>query len=393
MAENTQGRAIFISYRRDDSEGEAGRLFDDLVRAYGDNSVFMDVTGIQPGLDFRKAIDDNVSSCGVLLAVIGPTWATITGKDGTRRLDNPDDYVRLEIASALKRSIPVIPVLVHDAHMPTVDQLSDDLKDLRYRNSVELSHARWNSDVALLIGALKSYVTVNTSTQTETVHATVPVQLPAPQPVAPAEPAPKSTLPLWIGIGAAVALAIGAAVFIAMRNSPSSQPQQATNTASAPTTTAPQPVATAPSGTPASQPAPSSSSQPSTSSPQPPAPAPYAAFLGKWKIAKEPSGNGDTIARLEIVDYEGKPMVEAWGKCPNKFCEWGSKRASLRGAELVTDTWELRNSPKEEKLQRSVTLSITTSGDGLQVTIKNRYLGAGDKPDDVYNQADFVKVP
>ena len=151
-----KGRAIFISYRRDDTEGEAGRLFDDLVRAYGDDSVFMDVAGIQPGLDFRKAIDDNVVGCGVLLAVIGPTWATITGRDGTRRLDNPDDYVRLEIASALKRSIPVIPVLVHDSQMPGLEQLPEDLKDLRYRNSVELTHARWNSDVALLVSALKS---------------------------------------------------------------------------------------------------------------------------------------------------------------------------------------------------------------------------------------------
>ena len=145
----TQSRAIFISYRRDDSEGETGRLYDDLVRAYGDDSVFMDVAGIQPGLDFRKAIDANVSGCGVLLAVIGPSWATITGSDGSRRLDNSNDYVRLEIATALARNIPVIPVLVHDAHMPALDLLPDDLKDLRYRNSVELTHARWNSDVAL----------------------------------------------------------------------------------------------------------------------------------------------------------------------------------------------------------------------------------------------------
>src|SRR5579859_7462419 len=108
------GRAIFISYRRDDSEGEAGRLFDDLVRSFGEDSVFMDVDGINPGMDFRKAIDDNVASCGVLLAMIGPTWATIKHGDA-RRLDDPNDFVRLEIASALSRNIAVIPVLVHDA--------------------------------------------------------------------------------------------------------------------------------------------------------------------------------------------------------------------------------------------------------------------------------------
>ena len=148
--------SIFISYRRDDSEGEAGRLYDDLVRAYGNNAVFMDVAGIAPGLDFRKAIDDNVSGCGVFLAVIGPQWATITGSDGHRRLDDANDFVRLEIASALARNIAVIPVLVHDARMPHPEQLPDNIKDLAYRNSVEISHARWNSDVQLLVDALEA---------------------------------------------------------------------------------------------------------------------------------------------------------------------------------------------------------------------------------------------
>jgi hypothetical protein len=218
MPAGTQGRAIFISYRRDDSEGESGRLFDDLVRAYGDDSVFMDVAGIQPGLDFRKAIDDNVATCGVLLAVIGPTWATVTGSDGARRLDNPNDYVRLEIGSALKRGIPVIPVLVHEAHMPALELLPDDLRDLRYRNSVELTHARWNSDVALLVNALKSYVGGAPAHPEETVHATVPVQLPAPQ----SAPAPASTgksrMPLFVGLGAVVLIAAVAIGFVVMQH-------------------------------------------------------------------------------------------------------------------------------------------------------------------------------
>ena len=178
----TVAHAIFISYRRDDTEGEAGRIFDDLTRAFGSDAVFMDVAGIEPGTDFRKAIDGNVACCGVLLAIIGPTWATITGEDGARRLDNENDYVRLEIASALKRNIPVIPVLVHDAHMPHSPQLPDNLKDLAYRNSVEITHARWNSDVQLLINALGQYVHATKATEGDTVHATVPVQLPAPHP-------------------------------------------------------------------------------------------------------------------------------------------------------------------------------------------------------------------
>ena len=151
-------RAIFVSYRRDDSEGEAGRLFDDLVGHFGEDSVFMDVAAIEVGRDFRKAIDESVATCGVLLAVIGKEWTDAKNEAGQRRLDDPFDFVRLETASALKRDIPVIPVLVHGAKMPRADQLPDDLKELAYRNGVEVTHARWNSDLQLLIKALRPHV-------------------------------------------------------------------------------------------------------------------------------------------------------------------------------------------------------------------------------------------
>src|ERR1700674_3256107 len=151
-------RAIFISYRRDDSEGEAGRLFDDLVGQFGEDAVFMDVTAIAPGRDFRKAIDESVATCGVLLAVIGQNWADAKNDAGRRRLDDPADFVRLETASALKRDIPVVPVLIRGAKVPRAEQLPDDLKDLAYRNGVELTHARWASDVQLLIRALRPLV-------------------------------------------------------------------------------------------------------------------------------------------------------------------------------------------------------------------------------------------
>jgi TIR domain len=147
-------RAIFLSYRREDAEGEAGRLFADLVKYFGDDKVFMDVAAIDPGRDFRKVIDENVASCGVLLALIGPHWVDAQDAGGKRRLDNPVDFVRLETASALKRDIPVIPVLVHEAKMPLAEQLPQDLKDLCFRNGVELTHARWDSDVQVLIKGL-----------------------------------------------------------------------------------------------------------------------------------------------------------------------------------------------------------------------------------------------
>jgi hypothetical protein len=401
-----QGRAIFISYRRDDSEGESGRLFDDLVRAYGDDSVFMDVAGIQPGLDFRKAIDDNVATCGVLLAVIGPTWATVTGSDGSRRLDNPNDYVRLEIGSALKRGIPVIPVLVHEAHMPPLEQLPDDLKDLRYRNSVELTHARWNSDVALLVNALKSYVGGKPAHPEETVHATIPVQLPAPQPAPTPARAGKSRMPLFAGLGVAV-LVLAVVGFVLMRRDSAASVQPAATGAGAATTTptsAPgvepvsttpattTPAATAASGTPATTaPATTTGSQPSAPPSAGTNSALPAAVLGKWKNVNEQGG--DSLARLEAVDFEGRLMVQAWGKCPDKYCDWGSKRTKIVGSEVVTDTWVLRNTPKETQLQRSVTLSLLPTADGLQVTVKNRFLGPNGQLQDTYNQAKFTKVP
>ena len=101
-------RAIFISYRREDAEGQAGRLFDDLVTQFGEAAVFMDVAGIEPGRDFRRAIDEQVASCGVLLALIGKSWLDAKDESGRGRLDDPMDFVRLETASALKRDIPVI---------------------------------------------------------------------------------------------------------------------------------------------------------------------------------------------------------------------------------------------------------------------------------------------
>lgn len=115
----------------------------------------MDVSAIEAGRDFRKAIEEGVAKCGVLLAVMGSEWINAKDESGASRLNNPADFVRIEIASALKRDIPVIPVLVRGAKMPSAEQLAEDLKNLAYRNAVELTHARWKSDVQLLIEALR----------------------------------------------------------------------------------------------------------------------------------------------------------------------------------------------------------------------------------------------
>jgi hypothetical protein len=151
-------RTIFISYRRSDTEGEAGRLFDDLTSRFTEQAVFMDVDAIQPGRDFRKAIEENIRVCSVLLAIVGPQWLDSVDELGKRRLDDEDDYLRLEIASALQRDIPVVPVLVRGAKMPRPNQLPADLQELAYRNGVEVSHARWKSDMQVLLRALEPHL-------------------------------------------------------------------------------------------------------------------------------------------------------------------------------------------------------------------------------------------
>jgi hypothetical protein len=150
--------SIFLSYRREDTEGQAGRLYDDLVAVFSSDSVFMDVAAIQPGRDFRKSIDQSLNSCGVFLSLIGKSWLTAKDISGQRRLDDPADFVRIETGAALKRDIPVIPVLVQGASAPKPDQLPDDLKELAFRNAVELTHPRWNSDIQVLIEALRPHI-------------------------------------------------------------------------------------------------------------------------------------------------------------------------------------------------------------------------------------------
>jgi hypothetical protein len=147
---------IFISYRRDDSEGQAGRLFEGLKARFGQDRVFIDVAGIEPGRDFRRVIDQHVSSCDVLLALIGRNWLHAADKEGRRRLDTLEDFVRLEIAAALRRDIAVIPVLVQGAAMPSEKDLPPDLQALAWRNAAELRHTRWDADFAELVATLQN---------------------------------------------------------------------------------------------------------------------------------------------------------------------------------------------------------------------------------------------
>jgi hypothetical protein len=146
---------IFISYRREDSSAWAGRLSDRLSSHFPSNQIFMDVDTIEPGMDFVEAIEESVGSCDVLIAVIGTRWLNSSNAAGKRRLEIPEDSVRVEVSTALKRGIRVIPVLVEGATMPDAADLPDELTALVRRNALKLSHDRFRAESELLASTVR----------------------------------------------------------------------------------------------------------------------------------------------------------------------------------------------------------------------------------------------
>jgi hypothetical protein len=148
------GPKVFITYRREETGAHAGRLYDAMVSRFGEGNVFMDVD-MAPGVDFVERITEAVAACHVLIVVMGPRWATVEDKQGRRRLADPEDFVRLEVETALRRSevIP-IPVLVAGAEMPSREDLPSGLRAITRRNAFELSDQRWRTDIGRLIGTI-----------------------------------------------------------------------------------------------------------------------------------------------------------------------------------------------------------------------------------------------
>lgn len=145
---------IFISYRREDTAAAAGRLYDRLVPHFGKDQLFMDVDTIEPGERFSDVVQRTVGSCDILLALIGDRWLSIKDASGETRLSNPDDWVRLEVGTALKRDIRVIPVLINGATVPRRGDLPEDLTDLAMRHAIDVTHAHFHSDVDRLLQTL-----------------------------------------------------------------------------------------------------------------------------------------------------------------------------------------------------------------------------------------------
>lgn len=153
-AETSALASIFVSYRRTDAPGHAGRLYDRLVDSFGEANVFKDVDSMEPGADYVEIIEETIAKCDALIAVIGPQWlgAELSGR---RCLDDPEDWVRLEIVNALDRRARVIPVLVHGASMPSAADLPPELKAFARRHAVQLDDMAWIGQVRQLIDSLK----------------------------------------------------------------------------------------------------------------------------------------------------------------------------------------------------------------------------------------------
>jgi formylglycine-generating enzyme required for sulfatase activity len=148
---------IFINYRRDDSAGHAGRVQDRLKSEFAHDLLFLDVDAIPLGVNFVKEIQKAVADCDVLLALIGSDWLEARDTAGQRRLDDPRDFVRIEIATALQRSIPVIPILLEGTRMPKAEQLPEDIRELSLRNGLDVRHSSFHADMDKLIRALKGF--------------------------------------------------------------------------------------------------------------------------------------------------------------------------------------------------------------------------------------------
>jgi hypothetical protein len=178
---------VFLSYRRGDVPGHAGRLADALRQRLGANSVFQDVVAIAPGQDFMAAIDRALDDCDAVLAVIGPSWLTAATPQGAPRLHEAGDYVRLELSRALNRNVRVIPVLIGSASLPAATELPNELQGLVRRQAVVLHDETWHQDVNGLVGSLRGEAT-----------------------------GPTTRRPRWLvpGVAVAVALVVGVAAWL-----------------------------------------------------------------------------------------------------------------------------------------------------------------------------------
>lgn len=166
-------KKIFISYRRDDAKAEARSIYQHLEHAFGRDRLFMDVDSIQKGINFTTVLAKTLSETTVMLVVMGRTWLHQQDESGRRRLDDPADYVRLEVANALKRNIPVIPVRVDGARLARIEELPDDLKELVLRQGTVITHENFDSDLRGLERDIRGLIEPNSKRRANPLPALI----------------------------------------------------------------------------------------------------------------------------------------------------------------------------------------------------------------------------
>lgn len=212
------GGNVFLSYRRDDSEGYAGRLYDRLSARFPDR-IFRDVKDLEPGVDFIEEIERKLASCQAMVAVIGPRWLALTDGAGRRRIDQPNDLHRLEIVTALKRKVRVIPALVGGASMPAAEELPGELAVLARRQSLPVSEVDFDHDVARLIEVLEKDLGDSRRTPIVDTEVASAGRLDQPRMV-PAAPAPSRPRGLrWMMGGMVLSLLVVTAIGLSWRGS------------------------------------------------------------------------------------------------------------------------------------------------------------------------------
>lgn len=263
---------IFINYRRDDSAPYAGRLYDRMAGHFGHDHVFMDIDQIEPGEVFDQVIQEKLKAVQAAVVLIGAHWLDIADANGQRRLDHPDDWVRLEIAALLERGIRVIPVLVGGAAMPKSTQLPESLAPLTRRQAIEITDHRFHADTDKLIKALEKIVGV-------------PVPPKSEPPRKPEEPE-KPGLSRFVAIAGAAGIVLAAGFYFGgMPSKPTPFQQEMDNQTA-------EPVA----ATPAAETKPVSTKAPAAEQPQPKKPEPKA-----WLAIEQPKA---AIIEPEMVRIE-----------------------------------------------------------------------------------------
>jgi hypothetical protein len=164
--------SIFLSYRRNDSLAQARALYERLRNEFGSDRVFIDLEGLRSGFDFRRALKQHLDSCQVLIAIVGRDWLGAKTVSAARRIDDSNDFVRAEVRAALERDIPVIPLLLDGAEMPSAAELPGDLKSFARRHAQAFDMMRFDADVRHLVEALRGHLTTTATAEARRVVTT-----------------------------------------------------------------------------------------------------------------------------------------------------------------------------------------------------------------------------